>query len=70
MNTKGTSFLNALVSNIDINSPKNIKAQVEKGVMKRCVERGLLHAEDKCNKSKNYRLVLEGLITTYQHFAY
>ncbi|MFZ3490185.1 hypothetical protein [Vibrio harveyi] len=52
-----TPFERALISSIEIDNPRKLEKQVKEGVIKRCLERGLLSEEDKRVKSKIYQWV-------------
>lgn len=52
-----TPFERALISAIEIDTPRKLEMQVKVGVIKRCLERGLLSEEDKRVSSKNYQWV-------------
>ncbi|HHF3089562.1 TPA: hypothetical protein ACPJ1J_003296 [Vibrio alginolyticus] len=54
---KNTPFDTALISSVGIEKPRNIRIQVEDGVIRRCIERGLLCEEDKRSQTKNYKWV-------------
>ncbi|AUL94751.1 hypothetical protein KZY44_002685 [Vibrio vulnificus] len=54
---KDTPFNTALISSVGIEKPRNIRIQVEDGVIRRCIERGLLCEEDKRSQTKNYKWV-------------
>ncbi|EPR3586529.1 hypothetical protein ACU440_003754 [Vibrio alginolyticus] len=54
---KNTPFDTALISSVGIEKPRNIRIQVEDGVIRRCIERGLLYEEDKRSQTKNYKWV-------------
>lgn len=54
---KNTPFDTALISSVGIEKPRNIRIQVEDGVIRRYIERGLLCEEDKRSQTKNYKWV-------------
>ncbi|MCX8875273.1 hypothetical protein NOK74_24020 [Vibrio parahaemolyticus] len=57
MKDTDTPFERALISTIRIDNPKNVKTQVTAGVIKKCIERGLLCEEDKRIGTKMYKWV-------------
>ncbi|OEE34437.1 hypothetical protein A1QO_07925 [Vibrio genomosp. F10 str. ZF-129] len=56
-----TTFEDALISAIELDQARDIKARVESDVMNLCVKKGLICEEDKQSKSKDYRLACKVL---------